>query len=99
MLGRVEYHPEAVSEITYAANWYDEQVKGLGLDFLLEIKSMEDRILQYPEACSEYEGGTRRCVMRKFPFAMVYRVSKEALQIIAVAHCKRKPGYWKLRVS
>ena len=35
MPGRAEYHPDAVSEIRHAASWYDEQVKGLGLDFLL----------------------------------------------------------------
>ncbi len=99
MPGRAEYHPEAVSEIRHAATWYDEQVKGLGLDFLLEVRSTESRILEHPEAWPDYEAGTRRCIMQKFPFAIVYRTSKEALEIIAVSHCKRKPGYWKERLS
>ena len=99
MPGRAEYHPEAVSEIRHAASWYDEQVKDLGLDFLLEVRSAEFRILEHPEAWPDYEAGTKRCIMQKFPFAVVYQVSKEAIQIVAVAHCKRKPGYWKDRIS
>lgn len=89
----IEYHPEAVRELKHAASWYNEQVRGLGLDFLLEVKSAELRILQHPEAWPEYEAGTRRYLIHTFPFAIVYRASKEALQVIVVSHCKRKPEY------
>jgi len=99
MLRQVEYHPEAKSEIQESGIWYDDKVDGLGLEFLLEIRDVEFRILQDPELWPIYEVGTRRYVMQRFPFAVIYLVSEQKIQIVAVAHCKRKPGYWKNRVT
>ena len=96
---QVEYHPEANSEIRKSANWYDDKVDGLGLEFLLEVRNAESQIVQNPELWPVYEGGTRRYVMQRFPFAVIYLVSKLEIQIVAVAHCKRSPGYWKKRLN
>jgi toxin ParE1/3/4 len=99
MSRQVEYHPEAKSEMRKAASWYDDKVDGLGLDFLFEVKNTESYIVQNPELCPLYEAGTKRYIMQRFPFAAIYLTSKEKIQIIAVAHCKRKPGYWKNRLE
>ena len=48
MLRQVEYHPEAKSELRESGIWYDDKVDGLGLEFLLEVKNAESRILQNP---------------------------------------------------
>lgn len=98
MLRQVEYHPEAKSEIRESGIWYDLKVDGLGLEFLLEVRKSEFRILQNPELWPIYEAGTRRYVMQRFPFAIIYLFSEQKIQIVAVAHCKRRPGYWKNRM-
>jgi hypothetical protein len=46
-----------------------------------------------------YEGDTRRYLLKRFPFAVIYLTSEKKIQIVAVAHCKRKPGYWKERLK
>ena len=99
MLRQVEYHPEAKSELRESGIWYDDKVDGLGLEFLLEVKNAESRILQNPQLCPIYEAGTRRYIMQRFPFAVIYLVSEQKIQIVAVAHCKRRPEYWKDRVT
>ena len=95
MLRQVEYHPEAKFEMSESANWYDNQVKGLGLEFLLEVRKAEFKIVKNPKLCSIYEAGTRRYLMKSFPFSIIYLTSEEKIQVVAIGHCKRKPGYWK----
>jgi len=75
------------------------KVDGLGLEFLLAVKDAESKILQNPELWPIYEAGTRRYLMQRFPFAVIYLVSENRIQIVALAHCKRRPGYWKNRVT
>ena len=98
MLKQVEYHPEAKREIEESAIWYDEQSYGLGLEFLCEIKNTESHIVKNSELYPVYEAGTRRCIMHRFPFSVVYLILKEKIQIVAVSHCKRKPWYWGNRL-
>lgn len=99
MLRQAEYHPEAKSEIIESASWYDDKVDGLGLEFLFEVKNAESHIVQNSELWPNYEAGSRRYIMKRFPFAVIYLTSEEKIQIVAVAHCKRKPGYWKDRLK
>lgn len=99
MLRKVEYHPEAKFEMSESANWYDKKVNGLGLEFLLEVRNAESKIVENPEQWSIYEAGTRRYLMRTFPFAIIYISSKEKIQVVAIGHSKRKPGFWKERLK
>ena len=99
MLRQVEYHPKAKAEIQKSANWYDKKVDGLGLEFLLEVKAAESKIVKNPESWAIYEHGTRRYIMKRFPFSIIYLQSDKKIQIVAVAHNKRRPEYWKNRVD
>ena len=51
-----------------------------------------------PQRWPKYLHGTRRFVMQRFPFSVVYLDDPELVTIVAVAHSKRKPGYWKDRL-
>jgi len=95
---QVEYHPKAKFEIQESMNWYDEKVTGLGLEFLFEVKSAETKIVQNPKLYSFYEGETRKCTLKRFPYSIIFFESAEKIILIAVAHCKLKPGYWKDRL-
>jgi len=98
MSRQIEYHPEAQSEIQESVNWYNDKVDGLGLEFIFELKNAESQIIHNPESWPIYEAGTRRYLMKRFPYGIIYLVSEQKIQIVAVAHCKRKPGYWKKRL-
>lgn len=96
---QVEYHPKAKTEIRESLSWYEDKVIGLGLEFLLEVKSAESQVVQNPKIYPFYEGETRRFILKRFPYALIYIESAERIIIVAVAHCKRKPGYWKDRLN
>lgn len=95
----VEYYPEARLEIIDTFNWYDEKALGLGLEFLNEVHIAESEIARNPELGQIYESGTKRFLLNRFPLALIYLATEKNLQNIAVAHCKRKPGYWKKRLK
>ncbi|MBN1901622.1 type II toxin-antitoxin system RelE/ParE family toxin [Candidatus Sumerlaeota bacterium] len=99
MVKKVEYHPRAKEEIQEAANWYDSKIEGLGIEFLIEVRQGALKISQTSEMWQIYEGTTRRYLLKKFPFAIIYLSTEEKILIVAVAHCKRKPEYWKERLK
>ena len=96
---QVEYHPKAKTEIRESLNWYEDKVIGLGLEFLLEVKSAESQVVHNPQSYPFYEYETRRYLLKRFPYALIYLESPKKITIVAVAHCKRKPGYWKDRLN
>jgi plasmid stabilization system protein ParE len=82
-----------------AAKYYESQATGLGTDYLSEIKRVVTAIAESPETWPVVGGGLRRRLVRRFPFAILYRNESEEIVIIAVAHLRRKPGYWRKRVK
>ena len=45
------------------------------------------------------EAELRRRLVRRFPFGILYRIEPEEIVIVAVAHLRRKPGYWRERIK
>ncbi len=80
-----------------AFEWYQERNESAAGLFLTELDLAIERITETPERWPLYLRGTRRFLLRRFPFAVVYRQVAETIQIVAVAHGRRKPGYWKER--
>jgi plasmid stabilization system protein ParE len=93
------FTPEADAELTEARQWYSHQRKGLDLDFMQSIDVALSRIRSNPRLFPVVHGGLRRAVVRHFPFAILYEVTTEQIQIIAVFHSRRNPDVWKSRVS
>ena len=95
----VEVHPEAVLEAQTAYKWYHDRNDTAAEAFLTEL----DRAVElFPRVLCDgrwpiYLHGTRHFLLHRFPFAVVYREFGETLQIVAVAHGRQKPGYWKSR--
>jgi toxin ParE1/3/4 len=87
----------AEAELQDAAAWYDERSPGLGLRFIRAVKAKSDQILQAPSRWP-VAAGSRRVLMGRFPYALVYRdISDEEIEIVAVAHLKRRTTYWSDR--
>ena len=91
-------HPEAEAEFKAAADYYDDREEGLGERFSDEVFATIDRILQFPNSWPRSSHRTRRCLCNRFPYSVIYRHTENELTIYAVAHQKRKPGYWKDRL-
>jgi len=94
---RVELHPEAYIELAQAISWYENQARGLGDSFFDEVEHAISVIKEVPGRWPIYSEGTRSFLVHRFPFAIVYRHDDVKIQVLAVAHLRRKPGYWKGR--
>ncbi len=84
-------------ELDDAFVWYNEQAEGLGVEFLDELDRAVRRIAAYPLSGMEIEPGLRRCLLARFPFAIIYGIWKKTIVVVAVAHLHRKPHYWRER--
>jgi plasmid stabilization system protein ParE len=93
----VEFHPLAADEAEDAERWYRERNETAAMRFRSELDRAVDLIADRPEAGGPYLGDTRRVLLRRFPFLIVYRARGELVQIVAVAHARRRPGYWHAR--
>jgi plasmid stabilization system protein ParE len=93
----LEFHEEAAAEYEAAIDWYFERSRVAASKFAAEVNKALDLISQAPHRWPTHAHGTRRFLLRHFPFAVVYRNTPSAVQIIAMAHGRRRPGYWKGR--
>lgn len=94
---RVEFHPAAAREVEDAQAWYEERSGLAASAFLLELSNAVSRIHEAPARYAAAEGGTRRIAMDRFPFTLYYRIAADQITVVAVAHQKRRPGYWRSR--
>ena len=90
---------EAEIELSEAVAYYENICQGLGLDFSNEVKTLIIRIIEIPFLWVLRDDGTRRVSTKKFPYQIIYCVINDVIWIIAVAHHKRFPEYWKERLS
>ncbi|MBT3258978.1 MAG: type II toxin-antitoxin system RelE/ParE family toxin [Deltaproteobacteria bacterium] len=88
------FHEEAETEFDKAVEYYEDIQPGLGLEFAREVYGTIKRILQFPEAWSSNSKNTRRCLVNRFPFGIIYQFKPGMVRIIAVADLRRRPGYW-----
>ena len=88
------FHPAAATELRAAARYYETRVANLGANFIAEVERASALITQYPSLGSRCDALHRRLSLRRFPFALIYRTDATRVTIVAVAHTKRRPGYW-----
>ncbi len=94
---KILFHFEAEKEFLDAINYYNERSKGLGLEFAKEVYSTIERIKAFPNAWSKLSKNTRRCLLNRFPYGIVYSIKDDEIIILAVMQLNRKPDYWKNR--
>ncbi len=93
-----KFLPEAEEEMNLAARFYQERSEGLGWDFLIEVERTVASILAHPQAGPAISRNLRRRIVRKFPFGILYAIHEDQIVIVAIAHLRRHPDYWKNRV-
>jgi toxin ParE1/3/4 len=94
----VVFDSEAKAEFDAAAAWYEAQRTGLGDDFVNEVEQAIQRIAQMPQAFPPHgSSGVRKCVLPRFPYNIFFLDLDDRIWIAAVAHQRRRPGYWAHR--
>ena len=87
--------PQAETDIAAAFEWYREQSATAADAFRIEALDAIDRLADAPTQWRMDEDGTRRRVLRHFPYSVVFEVLDNTVTILAVAHDRRQPGYWR----
>ena len=95
---KFHFHPQAEVELDDAVAYYDACEAGLGLEFAEGVYSTIGRIVEYPDASPFISMNTRRCLVSRFPYGVVFQVKSGAIRIIAVASLHRRPRYWQGRI-
>ncbi len=93
----MRFHPDADAEMVEAAEWYESQQEDLGKRFLASVQDALNRIELNPEIYPVVEGDVRRCLIKTFPFGVLFRIKPELIAVMAVMHLHRDPDYWKTR--
>src|SRR5687768_13977453 len=97
---KLVYLEEARFELLCAIAWYEECQEGLGGRFFREIEAAETEIVQHPELWGRVGPGYRRKLLHRFPYGMIYHVREpDLIEVVAVMHLHREPGYWTSRGS
>jgi plasmid stabilization system protein ParE len=89
-----EFHRLAEYELNEAAQYYDLEDPGLGAAFLVEVERCLRSIQATPEAGAILRGTVRRRLLRRFPYALLYRIKPNGIRILAVMNLRRRPNYW-----
>ena len=95
----IGFHPDADAEVTEAAQYYEIRQIGLGSDLLAEVERGLNQILMNTDASPKIGKRLRRKSLWRFPYNLVYTVYPDRIQILACAHQKRRPFYWRKRLK
>jgi plasmid stabilization system protein ParE len=100
----VAFEPEASHELEAAALWYEAHRSGLGMTFLAAVDRTVDHRATWPDAGTLVPGvpahlEVRQMPVVRFPYRVAYLVAPRELRVLAVAHTRRRPGYWRSRTE
>ncbi|MCH7637888.1 MAG: type II toxin-antitoxin system RelE/ParE family toxin [Bacteroidetes bacterium] len=80
-----------------AALYYEERAVGLGQEFFEEVERALAFAVQNPELGTRSTASTRRVLINRFPYSVIYRALENEFLVVAIAHQRRRPGYWRTR--
>ncbi len=97
MTRRLIIQLQAEIDVADAVAWYEDQRSGLGNELLDELDSLMERVVQSPFQFPQIRNEVRRALLGRFPYSVYFRVSDEAVVLIAVLHQHRDPRTWQKR--
>jgi len=92
-----EFHPAAEEELAVAVKVGETRGSGLGGALLNEIRRATTLLCATPYIGERLDREFSRLPLRRFPFGLIYRVDGDRIRILAVAHRRQRPGYWRSR--
>lgn len=96
---RVIIRPEAEGDLKEAFSWYEDKRKGLGYDFLLQVDGGLRFLERNPEIFKPEYKGTRKHIIKRFPYKIIYLIEKQKIIVLAVIHGRRSPHLITARVD
>jgi plasmid stabilization system protein ParE len=94
----LRFHPQAEQEYLTALAWYRERSLIAATNFESAFERAVERIREAPQRWPAYFADFRKYILRQYPFSVVYQEFSSQIVIFAVAHGRRRPGYWRDRV-
>lgn len=91
--------PPAEEEMLEAASYYESKAENLGRRYISEIERSKNIIINNPKLYPILKYDIRRCIVRCFPYGILYKIDPEEIVIIAIMHLHRKPDYWLNRIK
>jgi len=95
--------PEADTELTDIARWYEQKQRGLGRDFLAQVldayAAIEQTPTRFPRLDTDIPLHLRRYRLHRFPHGIIYEVRQDDIRVLAIAHPSRDPNYWISRLD
>lgn len=95
---RITFLSVADIELAEAAQYYEKEQHDLGRQFLDAVREASNAMQRQPETWPYYAKPIRACRVQSFPYRLLYRELVDRIQIVAVMHLSRRPGYWKDRI-
>jgi plasmid stabilization system protein ParE len=95
---QVLFFEEANAEIEEGRAWYRRRSEVAEAALLRELNHAIEMVAEAPLRWAKYIAGTRRYVFPTYPYSLIFFVANDAVNVVAVAHDKRKPGYWRKRL-
>jgi toxin ParE1/3/4 len=93
----IDFLPEVEQDVAETYVWYEEQLSGLGEDFLLSVDAAINGILRKPLLNSIVYKNVRKVKVKRFPFGVFYLLNGNIITIISVIHLSRHPRNWRRR--
>lgn len=97
MAYRLTVSDRAVREVGEAYEWYEEQVPGLGNEFLEALGAQLKLIARSPQLYAETQRGVRRALLSRFPYGVFYAMKSDIVSVLGVVHTSRHPRRWPRR--
>ncbi len=93
----VDYLPGARRDFDESFDWYAERSTQAAVRFANAVDAALTAVAADPTRFAAMDGMHRECRVKTFPFRVVYRVAEDSVVVVAIAHAKRRPGYWRDR--
>ena len=93
---RLRIAPDAEEELAEAAEWYETRRAGLGVELVAVVDGALEAIVKAPLVHPLWKPDRpyRTKVLQQFPYVIFFRCEDDAVVVLAIAHARRRPGYW-----
>ena len=96
---KAEFHQAASKEIVETTAYYEGELPGLGAGFIAEVEKVVAVLCDQPNIGQRVGEEFRRIHLARFPYSLIYSIESERIWVVAVAHHRRRPGYWQERID
>jgi plasmid stabilization system protein ParE len=96
-MATIDFHSGARRDFDESFDWYALRSAEAAVRFAAAVDAALDKVAATPTRFASPDGVHRECPVNKFPFRIVYRLVDNRILVVALAHAKRQPGYWRDR--